>query len=389
MTLVVAGVLLMIFRAEVRKLVDWLVRFRRVAKTREGYSLEGASEPEKERLPPADAARQLVESAEAVPPPGVAETTDTWYKAVADKRYDDAVSLLEAEANRTTDLETKVSTMSVIGHVKFKQNPTTGVAYFENLIREHPTRYQPYQWWALTYDWKNLPERCLAIIERGLGVVQNKTKLLNTKSDCLLDMGRVDDAIAAALQGVEADPTYSANYVTLARGYSKNEKKEASRSSYLRALDVSEGSEDVLVEYAEFLANNGYTAEAILRYRDLVDRQPNNPHYRALAGNVYLTADLNSLALSAYQAASKLAEDKQGWILANIGNLFKNRGFYAEAIRYLKKALELDAGSQYAHERLAQAQQLQAAEGKKLESLLAEARQTLSKREVPSEPPAA
>jgi tetratricopeptide (TPR) repeat protein len=153
-------------------------------------------------------------------------------------------------------------------------------------------------------------------------------------------------------------------------------------------LDVSEGSEDVLVEYAEFLSGNGYIAEAILRYRDLVNQRPDNPHYRTLLGNVYLVADLNSRAFSAYQAASTLAKDKQGWILANIGNILKNRGFYAEAIKYLQKALELEAGSQYAHERLAQAQQLEVDEGKKLESLLAEARQGLSKAETPHEPPA-
>jgi len=387
-TVVVVGVLLVIFRAEIRKLVDWLVRVKRVAKTKEGYSLE-AGEPEKAPLPPSHAARELVvQSAEAVPLLAVPEATDTVHKAVADKRYDDAISLLEAEAESAPGLEAKLNIMGVIGYVKFEQDPTTGLAYFEGLIRDHPTKFQPYQWWALTYKWKRLPEKCLAVIERGLGAVQDKAKLLDTKSECLLDLGRLEDAIAAALKGVEANRAYSANYVNLAKCYSINGDKDIARSWYLRALDVSEGSEDILVEYAEFLSKNGYIAEAVLRYQDLVSQRPDNPHDRALLGNAYLAADLNSRAFSAYQAASKLAEDKQGWILANIGNVLRYRGFYAEAIKYLQKALELEPDSQYAHERLAQAQQLEADEGERMESLLAEARQALSTTDTPREPPA-
>ena len=389
MTVGVIGVLLVIFRAEIHKLVDWLVRFKRVAKTREGYSLEGASEPEKTPVPPSQAASELVvERHEAVPPQAGAEAADTWYEAFLGKRYDAAISLLEAEAAAATNIEAKLTNMGLIGHIKFEQDPTTGIAYFERLIEDHPTKYEPYEWWALTYKWKHLPEKCLAVIQRGLEVVQEKAELLHTKSDCLLEIGRLEDAIGAALQGVEANRTYSANYVNLAKAYLKKGEKDTARSWYLRALDVSEGREGILVEFAEFLLGNGYMAEAILRYQDLVKQWPENPTHRALLGNAFLMADLNSRALETYQAASKLAEDKQGWILANIGNVLNNRGFYAEAIKYLQRALELDQGSRYALERLARAQQLEADEGEKLESLVAQARHGLTKTETLSQPPA-
>ncbi len=390
MTLVVIGILLLVFRPEVRKLVDWVVHFKRIAKTKEGYSLESANQPERSPVPVVDSPREAAVAAEAVSTvssqPG---PTESWYEAFVDNRYDDAVRLLETEHDQTADFERRVTIKSLIGHLKLRQDSAVGLAYFENLIREHPTNAQPYEWWAFAYRSRNLPEKCLAVIERGLGAVQEKARLLYAKSGCLRDVGRTDEAIGAALQGVKEDPKYVSNYCSLAGLYLGKGDKETARSWYIQALDASEASEAVLAEYAKFLADNGYTAEAILRYRDLVGREPNNPTYRALAGNAYLTAGLHSHALRAYREANEFAKEKQGWILANIGNIFKNQGLYAEAIKYFRRALELDAASQYAHERLAQAQQSDAEEDKKLESLLDEARRALTKKATPSESPAA
>ena len=387
MTVVAVGILLFLFRAEIRKLVDWVVRFKRIAKSKEGYSLEGASEPEKAPQPVVDGEREAVAAADAISTsssePGA---MDTWLKAYSENRFDEAVSLLEAEYQRATDVEEKSSFKSLIGRVKFEQNSAAGIAYFENLIREDPTRAEPYDWWALAYLRWSLPEKCLAVIDRGLAAAHGKARLLDTKSDCLLALGRIDDAIEAASQGVQEDASYVRNYSNLARLHLKKGDKETARAWYLRALDASEGNESVLAEYATFLADNNYMAETILRYQDLMNRDPKNSRYRSLAGNAYLMAGLNSRALGAYQKANELAEEKEGWILANIGNALHNRGFHAEAIKYLRRALELDPASQYAHERLAQAQQGDADEDKKTESLLDEARQTLNKERTPSKP---
>lgn len=39
LTMLIVLVLAVIFRKDLRKLVDWIVKFRRVSKTKEGYSL--------------------------------------------------------------------------------------------------------------------------------------------------------------------------------------------------------------------------------------------------------------------------------------------------------------------------------------------------------------
>jgi tetratricopeptide (TPR) repeat protein len=133
----------------------------------------------------------------------------------------------------------------------------------------------------------------------------------------------------------------------------------------------------VLERYAKFLSDSGLTAEAILRYQELVIRNPENATYRVLLGNAYLAAGLNSHALAAYMKGNELAGEKEGWILGNIGNILKNQGFHGEAIKYLNKAVERNPDSQYAHERLAQAQKLELEETERLSALLQEARASL------------
>jgi tetratricopeptide (TPR) repeat protein len=386
MTLVLVIILLLLFRPEVRKLVDWLVHFKRIAKTKEGYSLESANQPERSPVLPLNSVQEAAVAAQAVSTASSQPCeTESWYDAFVENRYDDAVRLLESEHDQETNFERRVTTRSLIGHLKLRQNPAVGLAYFENLIGEYPTNEQPYYWWALAYRSRNLQEKCLAVIERGLGAVKRKARLLDLKSDCLRDVGRFDEAKGAALQGVNEDPEYESNYSNLATLYLREGDKETARTWYIQALEASEASEALLAEYARFLADNGYTAEAILRYIDLIGRAPKNPTYRALAGNAYLQAGLHSHALRAYKKANELAKEKEGWILANIGNIFTNLGLYAEAIEYFRRALELDVDSQYAHERLAQAQKSDAEANKKLQSLLDEARRSVMKKAVPGQ----
>ena len=88
--------------------------------------------------------------------------------------------------------------------------------------------------------------------------------------------------------------------------------------------------------------------------------------------------------------ANELAGGKEGWIHGNIGNIYKNQGFYSEAIAEFKEALALEPDSQYAHERLAEAQKLESEENENLGELLRRAKQNGQKKSpLDSLPPVA
>ncbi|HEY4874091.1 MAG TPA: hypothetical protein VIH86_00835 [Puia sp.] len=65
--------------------------------------------------------------------------------------------------------------------------------------------------------------------------------------------------------------------------------------------------------------------------------------------------------------ANEINNEKEAWIILNIGNMLKNKGFYSEGIKYLEKGLEIDKNSDYAHDRLATSIKLRQEEQGKVE----------------------
>lgn len=383
---ILVAVLLFVFRAEVRKLVDWIISFKRVSRTSEGFSIE-ATQPdvapvEEEKREQAIVVAQPARSLSASEPKKD-EKEDTWTLAYKEKRYDDAIRLLDAELQKTTDLEKQILTKSIIAHIKFQQNTAEGPKYFEQLIRDLPKDFQPYEWYALTYQWRGLFEKAISVVDRGLELAESKAQLWRIKSDCLAALGHESEAITAASKSVEADPSDADGYIKAAQIHQRRGEIEAARVWYKRGLAATNASESIVRVYARFLSENGLNEEAVLRYEDLVARQPANPEYNTLLGNAYLNAGFNNLALETYKKGDELAQGEQGWIVANIGNILKNQGLFTEAVARLKKAVELEPESQYAHERLAQAQKLESDEAGKLSDLLRRAKQEVSEQSTP------
>ena len=126
-------------------------------------------------------------------------------------------------------------------------------------------------------------------------------------------------------------------------------------------------------EFAEFLDEYNKHDEALLHHEALFKIEPDNPKYMTLLGNSYMNNGLNNKALEIYKRANTRAEGKEGWIIANIGNIYKNQGFYSEAMSYLKKAIEIEPDSDYNHDRLVTSIKLKNEEEEKLKEILSNA----------------
>lgn len=133
----------------------------------------------------------------------------------------------------------------------------------------------------------------------------------------------------------------------------------------------------VLARYAKLLEEMTDKKLALVPYGELIALNPEDPKYYTLRGNVFLTLDLNDLAMRDYRTADELSKSKQAWIKANIGNLLKNRGLYRDGIEYLNQAIELGSDSQYSHERLATALKLRDEQEKTFQELFQEARKEI------------
>lgn len=380
LAVVAVPTLLLLFRKDIRTLIAWVVSFRRIEKTKDGFAIspDGGAEPPG---PPIVAKESLMIAAIRDDDHALAGEvssategeTDSWWKASGEKRHEDAIRLLEEEFDEETDPERRITLRGVIGNEYFSMSPEKGIAYFERLLVDNPTSATAYDWYALTFLWKDLVEKCLAVISRGLPFVSDKGMLLETKVVALMKLERLDEAYAAALDGVRQSPENIQNYRHLSAIETRRHNIDQARVWYLRALVASNNADGVLAAYAEWLADHGFQDEALLRYQMLMTRHPENATYRALAGNAYLANGSADRALQAYLKADELAEGKQGWILGNIGNVYKNAKLYALAEEYLRRAATLDVSSEYAHEKLAATLKEKAAEDRRIEKLLSDA----------------
>jgi tetratricopeptide (TPR) repeat protein len=90
--------------------------------------------------------------------------------------------------------------------------------------------------------------------------------------------------------------------------------------------------------------------------------------YWGYLSNAALQLDYYDLAFTACQKAKDLSKSKEEWIISNIGNILKSKGFYSESIKYFEKGIELNKKSEYAHERLASSLKLKEEENNKVQN---------------------
>jgi tetratricopeptide (TPR) repeat protein len=392
LTAVVVVFALWLFKEEVRKLVAWIVSFKQVKRTADGgVSLLGAPDPDPQPSAAADESQRVKAiidaSADAVASAVVQaderkEEKKTGIEEFVGKRYEEAIRLFKEDLDHTTDVKKKFDLQGMIAWARFHLDTNAGSAEFEALIKAAPARSEAYSWYAFALRYRELYDKALTVIEQGIQATKgvDRAELFKEKAQLLLARGKFDDAIGAATAGIEADASFVENYLTIASIQTKAGSKDAARREYLRALNVSNANETVLAAYARFLSDEGNNAEAILRYRQLIGMNTansENTEYLTLLGNCYLSAGLHNLALVTYLKANKFANEKEAWIVGNIGNLFNSVGLYDEAERHLTIATQLDPASQYAHERLAIVKKNQEEELERRQKMEDEASSTL------------
>jgi tetratricopeptide (TPR) repeat protein len=301
-----------------------------------------------------------------------------WLFAYFQRDYTGAIALLEEQIALQPEGDERIDLESWRGRAQYRVDPTAGTTSLETLIAKHPSRPEPYFHLAFAHRDRDLPEDALRAFDRGLTAASGRHELVSGKVSLLCDLGRDENAIALLREGISDNSTHAPYYHQLAGILkAKNQGAEALRVVE-EGLEAAPENEDLLSFYATELFEGPDKKLALVPYNRLVALQPSNPSYLTLRGNLYLDLELHDSAMCAYKQANELAQGKQGWILANIGNLYKNRGFFTDGIDYLKKALVIAPNDDYAHQRLGLSLELLRKEQEQLQSLVKEARQILA-----------
>ncbi len=353
-----------VFKKDLTRLVTWLVTFKRVSKTKDGYSLEGGPEVPKEQ--PANQQDALLQVS---PSPAViaAPKKDSWFDAMMERNYPETVRRLEKDVAAASTPDERIRLQALQAHFTYLSDTQAGMRRYEQLVLDHPTHNVPYEWWAVSLNASGQVEGAVAVLDRGIASAANKEPLLLSRVSTLKSADRIDDALATAERATADFPKSASAFIALGEVQVAKKELAGAAAAFEAALAIDPRSETARYQLASALQEMGAHTAAAFHFEELIRQQPSDARYDALLGNAYLAMGLSDMAMVAYRRANRKAEGKAGWILANIGNVLVNQGFYSDAIDYLQQAAALEPASEYVHSRLARALAGQDAERKREE----------------------
>jgi len=385
-TTVVAVVVLalaLMFRVEIKKLVNWVVSFKRLKKTQDGYSLEPGPEPETKDTThfPESKIRAAELSGPAMESPPDSEEGFGWIGLMLNKKYSEAIARLDLELAAADDAEERARLRAFKGHVRYEENPAAGTRYFEEVIRDDPRQESSYHWFGFSHYLHDLYIDALSVFDRGLSVLPRSGTLIQAKADTLTKIGRTNEAVHLIRQALGSGIVHDGISMALADIYLEQKDLDAAEAVMLAAIRVAPKHETVRSKYASFLWEHGRYDEALIQYEELVGLDSKDPRYATMLGNVFLGLGMFESALRWYNRGLENSTGDAGWIYANLGNLYSSRGLYSPAIEHLRRAIELSPNYEYAHTRLAGAIAAREKESTEVEEARKRGRQKLSKLE--------
>jgi Flp pilus assembly protein TadD len=301
-----------------------------------------------------------------------------WVDHLVDKKdYKKAIEILKKKIRYTKDVDEKLRLKGWLSYAIFQTDAEKGNREYETLISENKSNNLSYVAYANNLIWINSLKKALDIIESGLSNCERKITLTNLKAKCLWETNQKAEAINLITEtlDVNRDPML---FASAAEYYLKSDNKKAALNILHKGYLDYPRDENIASAFANVAYDLDFFELSVLLYKDLLDINPNNSYYWALLGNSYLRLDLYNLSLAAYEKASQLADNKEGWIYANMGNLYSNKNLYGKAEENLKIAMTIDNKSEYAHDRLSSVYKSLKEETIKVEDLRIKARAQLS-----------
>jgi len=359
------AVFLMIFRKELNKLIDWIISFKKLSKTNEGYSVSTAidSPGTRDTEPPANTKESIVKQTEVAELDSKEEKSN-WVKPLIAKKYDKACDILRDMISQEEELQKKQEHRATLGYVLFQQDKKKGIEYFDDLLKSNgDSKDIIYQWYALSLYWSRSYETAEKILHAGIaGSVENR-ELQDLLGLVLHEQCKDVEAVDVMLEVIEQNPSWPKAYLTLTQIFVDIGMPEEAIHCCQVGMSFCPQDTALIEKFVKVLPEKGFVEKKMVAYLRLSNISPDNASYWALLGNQYLQLEFQDLALEAYRKANSIALEKEAWILGNIGNILNNQKFFTHAAEYLQRAVSLDPDSQYAHERLGHA--LKFAEGQR------------------------
>lgn len=323
-----------------------------------------------------------VEASQVENAPITESTGGDWLKLFHEDKLEESISLLEQKIEATEDKEQKLYYMGWFGRVKAGIDFESGVKYLYELLEKNPDEEDAYIFLAGAYWDNELTDEAIAILDKGIALqIAGKGSLRHMKANIKEAEAEEDAAISVLDEAIRDTPKFNISYTKAAEILTKVGRKDEATKYYERGVKALPNDKYILYEYGKHLLDIEDYSGGLVIFRKLTNLDAKTSAYFGYLGNAYLGLNFYGLALETYEEANRLAEEKESWIISNIGNALNNKGFYPQAIRHLKKGIELYPESVYAHERLASAMKLDEEERKKASETVRQYLQKKKKQE--------
>lgn len=369
---------MLIFRKELNKLIDWLISFKRLSKTKDGYSASAAAESAgmDDSPPPLDKKQLAIEEIEDSKHKSN-KPDENWHAPFLAKDYPRACEILRDIISREEDPPKIAEQRALLGHVIFTQDKQKGIVYFEDLIRTGDNTDIIYEWYGLSLFWNDDYPKASDILRAGIKRHPASPKLPDLLASTLQKQGEHIQAVEVLQKNIVQNPTFGTSYLTLTEILVDIDMPEEAINCCKIGMQQCPLNTDLIEKYVKILPEQNALKKRMFAYLRLTNIKPDNPRYWTLLGNQYLLFKFNDLALEAYHKGNTLAKEKKAWIMENIGNIMNYNGFYSRGAEFLQRAVSINPNSQYAHERLGEALKNASDQKAKRDVILKEAKQSI------------
>lgn len=261
------------------------------------------------------------------------------------KNYSEGIKLLKKKIRYSKEEDDKVNYSSNLCYCELQLNYKNGIKEFEKILTIFPTNNIGYKAYAQTLIENNNFDHAIKIIDEGLSKCPRKIGLTLMKAECFWITNRKDEAIAILNSSKEKNEaeicTKLANY------HSQN--KEFDTAIAIAKVGYKNNPKDVqlLNEFARISFEKEDYELSLFLFNELTLLTPENAYAWCMYGNSLFHKALYNSALNCYEKANELAQEKETWIMENIGNLYNQSGLYSKAEVVLHKSHKIFNKSEY------------------------------------------
>jgi Flp pilus assembly protein TadD len=188
---------------------------------------------------------------------------------------------------------------------------------------------------------------------KALGLAPREARAHNGLGVVLVEVGKLDEAIAHYREALALDPQYAEAYNNLGDAFAHQDAVKEATTQFEKAVELEPGYTIARANLGLLLARKGRTDEAIVQLRKVVEQKPDAADAHRDLGHAL--ADKGSLQAASVELAEavRLSGGRDPLALHVLGRVLADMGNLSEAVQTDRQALEL--ATELHNARLAQA----------------------------------